>query len=489
MSATLMLKENYGMKQATSIFALCSALLLIGSYSTLMDMFTIWMNSDTYNHCFLIFPISAYLIYSERESLVGIPVGLDLRGGLLFIAAAFIWLCANLVDVKLFEQGALVLMIQSLVIACFGMQLSRKIWFPLFFLFFAVPFGSELVPALRDITAVFSVEMLKLTGIPVFLDSRYISIPTGNFFVAEACSGINYLIASFTLGVLYAYYQYQSVYRRALFVVLSLIVPVIANGIRAYGIIMIAHLSDHKYATGVDHIIYGWIWFGVVLFLLFAIGRTFAEKPNKDSDDGEQSETTSLSAGKGSSSFVIGTVVIGFLIVAAVVPIHSKMNAPLVDVNWEQLNQEGWQPQTSLLKGKYTGARKEISFGKSIEYKPWAIDVYQYAGLNQAEIFSSINSEFDKEEWRELERRSSPYGVWTRVQNNREQTVWLLTVQYLRGKQVVGRLNAMTTDLYQQLTATENNSFVVVIAVENSELSQVEDKAYRVLKQFEKDIL
>ncbi|MHB9103118.1 MAG: exosortase C-terminal domain/associated protein EpsI [Sulfuricella sp.] len=51
----------------------------------------------------------------------------------------------------------------------------------------------------------------------------------------------------------------------------------IANGMRAYMIVMIAHLSDMKLALGVDHLIYGWVFFGVVMMLLFWIGAIWRE--------------------------------------------------------------------------------------------------------------------------------------------------------------------------------------------------------------------
>jgi EpsI family protein len=38
-------------------------------------------------------------------------------------------------------------------------------------------------------------------------------------------------------------------------------------------IVMIAHLSDNKLAHGVDHFIYGWVFFGLVMLLLFWVGN------------------------------------------------------------------------------------------------------------------------------------------------------------------------------------------------------------------------
>ena len=95
--------------------------------------------------------------------------------------------------------------------------------------------------------------------------------------MAEACSGVRYLIASFTLGCLYANLTYRSTRRRILFVLLSIVVPIVANGIRAYLIVMLGHLSGMTLAVGVDHVIYGWLFFGLVMFLTYWIGSFWRE--------------------------------------------------------------------------------------------------------------------------------------------------------------------------------------------------------------------
>jgi len=64
--------------------------------------------------------------------------------------------------------------------------------------------------------------------------------------------------------------------------VLSVIVPIFANGLRAYMIVMIAHLSDMKLALGVDHLIYGWVFFGLVMLLLFWIGAHWRDDVEPD---------------------------------------------------------------------------------------------------------------------------------------------------------------------------------------------------------------
>jgi EpsI family protein len=57
----------------------------------------------------------------------------------------------------------------------------------------------------------------------------------------------------------------------------SLLVPIVANWLRAYIIVMMAHLSGNKIAVGVDHILYGWVFFGIIIFVMFMIGARWSE--------------------------------------------------------------------------------------------------------------------------------------------------------------------------------------------------------------------
>ena len=116
----------------------------------------------------------------------------------------------------------------------------------------------------------------------MFREGNFFTIPSGNWSVVEACSGLRYLIASITLGFLFAYLNYRSVGRRAAFIVASILVPILANWLRAYMIVMIAHLSSNKLATGVDHLIYGWLFFGLVMMLLFWVGNFWRDDDEND---------------------------------------------------------------------------------------------------------------------------------------------------------------------------------------------------------------
>ena len=58
--------------------------------------------------------------------------------------------------------------------------------------------------------------------------------------------------------------------------------PIVANWLRAYMIVMLAHLSSNKLATGVDHLVYGWLFFGLVMMLLFWVGNFWRDDDEAD---------------------------------------------------------------------------------------------------------------------------------------------------------------------------------------------------------------
>jgi exosortase A len=267
---------------APCIALVLAALLLFRS--TAQAMVHIWNTSDTFAHAFLVAPISLWLIWRLRDRLARLPTQ-SLPWMLLPMAlVALLWLVGELAAAQAVTQFALVALLVLSVPAVLGWPVTRALLFPLLFLFFAVPVGDFMVPQMMEWTADFTVAALQVTGIPVYREGLQFVVPTGNWSVVSACSGVRYLIASFMVGTLFAYLNFRTPYKRAIFIVLSLLVPVVANWLRAYMIVMIGHLSGNKLAVGVDHIIYGWVFFGLVIGLMFWIGARYAE-PEPEPED------------------------------------------------------------------------------------------------------------------------------------------------------------------------------------------------------------
>jgi exosortase A len=244
---------------------------------TALSLIALWRSSETYAHGFIIYPVSLYLIWRERVYLSSIAPRPSAPALAVLAVLGFGWLIAQSAGAQVVAQYMFVAMLPALVLSILGLRVARAMAFPLVFTLLAVPFGEVFILPLMNFTADFTVSALQFSGIPVFREGTHFSIPSGSWSIVEACSGLRYLIASFTLGCLYAYLTYRSRLRQLIFIVFSIIVPIIANGLRAYMIVLIGHFSNMRLAVGVDHIIYGWLFFGLVMLALFWVGSLWRE--------------------------------------------------------------------------------------------------------------------------------------------------------------------------------------------------------------------
>ncbi|MCP4163160.1 MAG: exosortase A [Deltaproteobacteria bacterium] len=254
------------------ILFLIISLIPVIFLNTTLSMIKVWTVNETFTHGFLIFPISLWLIWQKRHILLEMPPSPEPKVFILLVSTLILWFISSIVDVFVTQQLSMVAIVITLIWLVLGRDIVKYISFPLLFLFFAVPLGQELIPVLMEFTANFTVYLIQLTGIPIYRDGLFFTLPTGNWSVVEECSGVRYLIASVALGTIYAYLNYSSLNKRLAFILVSIVVPIFANGFRAFGIVMIGHLSGMELAVGADHLLYGWFFFGIVIFVMFYIG-------------------------------------------------------------------------------------------------------------------------------------------------------------------------------------------------------------------------
>ena len=368
-------------------------------FDTVRSLVAIWERSETFAHGFLILPISVWLIWRRRRSIARLRPAPDPLGLVFLAACGLAWLLAAAGQAQIVQQYAFVAMIPGVVVAVLGREVARALTFPLAFLLLGVPIGEALVPPLMDWTANFTVAALQLTGIPVFREGTFFTIPSGQWSIVEGCSGLRYLIASITVGVLFAYLNYTRTWKRLLFVVASIIVPIIANGLRAYMIVMIAHLSHMKLALGIDHLIYGWVFFGIVMLLLFWVGSFWRDPAAPGTDEGATTPASRSVAGRSRlglaaaalAAVTIAAVWVGYEAALDRADAHSADHVVLAIPE----GASGWTAEATPLtdwRPRYSGARASIVQ----TYRSGAGAVFLYLGYyrnqsHDAELVTSTN--------------------------------------------------------------------------------------------------
>jgi exosortase A len=348
-------------------------------------MEAIWARSDTFAHGYFILPISLWLIWRDKSYLKLCQVQPTWLPLPLLAISLFVRLFAYAADINVLNQLSAVTSLIFLLWALLGNQLAWRYKFPLAYLLFAVPMGENLIPWLQDVTAWFTVFFLKLNGIPVFVDGLYIQIPTGMFEVAVACSGIRYLIASAAVGALYGYLTYQKPYKQIIFFIFALCLPILANGIRAYGIVAIAYYSDMKYATGADHLVYGWLFFGLIIMLMFWIGGLFADKERNQAN-------IPVNPTKIHENFkpVIQVIILSFILCLSTVYLaHSIPTVEVKDSAKEDINSSWGVSFNHTLKRTYHIDNKGVELFSAV-----------YANKqNEGELVSSENKLHEIDKW------------------------------------------------------------------------------------------
>lgn len=498
MDETAQVRQKHWAEIRRSPLLLLLALFVIQGLvyaGTYWSMIQIWWRSETFAHGFLIFPISVYLIWSRRHQLRNISDQPDYRG-LPFIAlCGFIWLLAQLADVLVIQQFAVIAMIPALVWTACGWRKAWAMAFPLSFLLFAVPAGEFLVPSMMAFTADFTVGAVRLTGIPVFREGLYFTLPSGSWSVVEACSGVRYIIASLTLGCLYAYLTYHSYWRRLVFILLALITPVIANGIRAYMIVMIGHLSSMKLAVGVDHLIYGWIWFGVVMFILFWVGSFWRDEKS----DLIIPEFKKASPANSQTLLALGLTAFSLLFIWPLWAGSIVKNKP-ENMIFAAPQSENWQPAELWItdwRPKYNSPSQVIEKAYQQSGKPVGIYLAYYADQHQdAELINANNILVDIKAtpWRRIAQETQRITLDEKKLNviesqlrfeDRKLLVWQWNI--INGTHTINNYYAKLLESWGQMMARGHTGKGVVIYTAFTE--DTKKDARQLLKRFVNDVL
>ncbi|WP_420144030.1 exosortase A [Sphingobium sp.] len=266
------------------LIALCVVAFAILTlfFDDVRSMVTIWWYASTFGHCLFIPFLIAWLVQQRLPGLRQLTPVVWAPGLIWLGMGAFAWLLGAAAGVAVVRHGALVLMLQGATIALLGPAVARALLFPLFYAFFMVPFGEEIVPPLQLVTARLTMLLLDLWGVPAHMEGIFITTPTGYFEVAEACSGAKFLIAMTAYGALVCNVCFRSWSRRIIFLTGALCLSVLANGVRAFATILVAHLTTVDAAVGFDHVVYGWVFFAIIMIVVMATAWPFFDRKPGD---------------------------------------------------------------------------------------------------------------------------------------------------------------------------------------------------------------
>ncbi|MGN6516066.1 MAG: exosortase A [Rhizomicrobium sp.] len=402
----------------TAIVALGVALLgiLLIYHNAVLGAWHVWTGSAAYNHCFLVIPIALYMGWTRRTWLAGRFPQPNWFALALVALMSLAWLAGAVLGILEIRQFAVLTLIQAVLLATLGWPLYRLLLAPFLYLYFLVPTGEFLIPSLQSFTAQFATHGLQLVGIPVYTDGTIIQIPAGTFAVAEACAGLRFLVAAIAFGVFYACQVYTSLGRRFVFAGVSLVLPVIANGFRAFGLIAAAQLFGSAAAIEADHIIYGWLFFSLVLVVLIYVGHLFAQRDPLAAFPAKESSAMPDPVSPKIARQVVSIAVLG-LILAAIGPLlgaglqaRSRTLLPAAALPLPA----GWQPVAGSSDWKPKIFQADRTFADTVERGGERLDrfiaLYVPHGLS-TNLLHSENRVADPDMWRTVSRQTRTVDI------------------------------------------------------------------------------
>lgn len=240
---------------------------------------TLWrhgFDDGTYSHAFLIPFITLYLYY--QLALVG---QLNYRKKLSILPATFFVFSAVLLFITANAQISLGYWFSTLLLLISTITLLYKFnWnliFPSVFLVFIIPFWGVFIPFLQDLSVAAVTYIMSFTGIPTYVEERYISIPAGVFEIAGGCSGLRYVIVSLTISSLYIFLYIKKLKQAAFFLLVAIVGALIANWIRITALILIGEYTNMESSLMQDHNTFGWYIYIPFMFLLFKWGNKLSD--------------------------------------------------------------------------------------------------------------------------------------------------------------------------------------------------------------------
>lgn len=237
-----------------------------------------WFARDSYySHGFLIPFVVGFLIWQKREDLAKtayVPSAWGLR---LIILGLLIHLLSSMFRVYFSSGFSLLIVVVGLTLEIFGSQVFRKIWFPVFFLFFMIPLPLVVISGisfkLKMFAASIATGVLNGMHIPALQEGSIIKMPHTYVIVDDICSGLRSLISLTALGSIFAYLMKASRVKRVCLFLSTIPIAVITNVFRIIFLSLISEIWGSQYATGFTHDLSGFLVFVLAFILLFCIGK------------------------------------------------------------------------------------------------------------------------------------------------------------------------------------------------------------------------
>ena len=260
---------------AFGLVALGLAALWLPTYWDLC--FGVW-SADAQGHELIILAVSGWLLYRRWPAWQALPEAPSRWGGVLFVLGLLLYAFGRSQQFLRIEMLSLSLVLVAVLVLFKGWATLRLVWFPLFFLLFALPLPYSLVLAvtgpLKLGVSVVATQLLLWLGYPMGRSGVVMTIGQYQLLVSEACAGLQTMFTLEAMGLLYAsLMNYRSWVRNASLALLVIPVAFSANVVRVMILVLVTYYFGDAAGRGFIHGFAGMVLFAVGLAFIVAADR------------------------------------------------------------------------------------------------------------------------------------------------------------------------------------------------------------------------
>ena len=215
----------------------CTGVALIACYaSTLEGMVNQWWSDDDMGHAFLVPMVIVWIVWRERKRWQLLPVRPNGWGFVVLAAAAVLHIAGKLGGGLFLSSVAFILSLTGAILSLGGWDWMRACSFPLALTVFVLPklaiVYNQVTLPLQLLASRIAVWLLWLAGTGATREGNILEVGGRHLLVAEACSGIRYLIPLAFVAVILAYISDPKPWMRAVLLLTAVPVAILANAAR-----------------------------------------------------------------------------------------------------------------------------------------------------------------------------------------------------------------------------------------------------------------
>jgi exosortase D (VPLPA-CTERM-specific) len=253
----------------------------------LAGLATEWQRPE-FSHGPVIPLLSFYMFLRELKAVPPAEAPVEDRwpGVAVLTAGLLLALIGNVVQISDLVFYALIVWTGGLVLTGFGWRRGLTFWPSVLHLVFMLPLPPflywKISTALQLVSSELGVGLVRLAGVPVFLQGNVIDLGVYKLQVAEACSGLRYLFPIMSFTYVFAVLYRGPVWHKLVLLMAAIPIAVMMNSIRIGIIGILVDRYGIEQADGFLHLFEGWVIFlgciGVMFLMAMAMQRLSGDR-------------------------------------------------------------------------------------------------------------------------------------------------------------------------------------------------------------------